>query len=49
MNSVCIIDMDGNKQTTIKNPVSREWFGFDINIGNRRNQGVRIRLQLLVS
>jgi hypothetical protein len=47
-NSVSIIDMDGVKTTTIRNPVSTSIIA-NLVLGNRREKGLRLRLQLLVS
>jgi hypothetical protein len=47
-NSVSIIDMDGVKTTTIRNPVSTSILA-NLVLGNRREKGLRLRLQLLVS
>jgi hypothetical protein len=47
-NSVSIIDMDGVKTTTIRNPVSTSILA-NLVLGNRRDKGLRLRLQLLVS
>jgi hypothetical protein len=44
MNANLIIDMDGKSLTTIKNPVSTLTIE-----GHRGDQGVRVRLQLLVA
>lgn len=38
-NSVSVIDMDGNKTTTIRNPV-RKLYSLLIVLGNRRKEGL---------